>query len=207
MTEHLKINNLKTGDILLFSGSLSLFNPITWVDKFVELFTHSPYSHIGMVLKDPTWINPNMTGLYLWESNYEGTPDPQDGEVKLGVQITPLEEIVNLRFQKIYVRQLFDDEQKLTTTVLEKIHKIVYEKPYDFNPIDWLAAYLRVDVIEPKTNRYFCSALVACIYTEAGILDKKTNWTLVRPSDFSETDTTHLSWSDKSHLEGLFEIK
>ena len=201
----MEINNLKTGDILLLSGSIS-FNPITWVDKFVEFFTSSPYSHIGMILKDPTWINESMIGLYLWESNYEGTPDPQDGKIKLGVEITPLENILAERHQKIYVRQLCDSDKKLSIPLLQKIHKIIYEKPYDFNPIDWLAAYLRLDIVKPKTTRYFCSALVACIYTQAGILDKDTNWTIIRPSDFGPEDK-HLTWNEKCHLEGLFQIK
>lgn len=201
--ESFKINNLQTGDILLFSGLISWNNPITWVDKCVEFFTGTPYSHIGMILKDPTWINESMTGLYLWESNYEGTPDPQDNKVKLGVQVTPLEQILLERHQKIYVRRLINND-KLSIPVLEKIHKIVYEKPYDFNPIDWLAAYLRIDVVGIKSSRFFCSALVACIYCEAGIISKNTNWTIVRPSDFSDDN---LDWESDSHLEGLFQIK
>jgi len=202
----MEINNLNTGDILLFSGSLS-FNPITWVDKFVEVFTGSPYSHIGMILKDPTWIDESMIGLYLWESNWEGTPDPQDGKIKLGVQVTPLEQILSERHQKIYVSQLYNSENKLTIPILEKIHNIVYSKPYDFNPVDWLAAYLRKDIIGPTKNTFFCSALVACIYTEAGILDKHTDWTIIRPSDFDKAYGKHLEWNGECHLEGLFELK
>ena len=34
-----------------------------------------------------------LKGYYVWESGWEGTPDPQDGKVKFGVQITPFEEI------------------------------------------------------------------------------------------------------------------
>lgn len=196
--------NLKTGDLLLFVGELS-WNPKSWVDKLIQIFTFKPYSHIGMILKDPTWIDSKMIGLYLWESSYEGTPDPQDGKVKLGVQITPLENIIKEKKQLIYVRQLYGAE-KLTINILEKIHKIVYEKPYDFNPLDWLAAYIRYPLNgSPKTDRYFCSALIACIYTQAGILNKNTNWSLSRPSDFSEQDT-HLNWSENCRLEGLFQI-
>ena len=107
---------------------------------------------------------------------------------------------------RIWVRQLFDVENKLTIPVLKKIHKIVYEKPYDFNPIDWLSAYLRKNFEKRKESRFFCSALVACIYAESGIIDPNTNWTIVRPSDFDENDT-HLTWMGESHLEGLFQIE
>ena len=84
------IKNLKTGDILLVSSHLS-WNPISVFGLLIEWFTGRPYSHIGMILKDPTWIKPEMTGLYLWESSWHGTRDPQDDKIKLGVQITPLE--------------------------------------------------------------------------------------------------------------------
>lgn len=203
----LEINNLKTGDILLLSGKWS-WNPMNWIDKIVEFWTGSPYSHCGMILKDPTWINPSMTGLYLWESNYEGTPDPQDDKVKLGVQITPIDIVLKGRHQSIFVRQLFGYKDKLTIPILQKIHKIVYEKPYDLNLIDWLSAYLRKSFEKPKDSRFFCSALLGCIYTEAGLLDKNTNWTLLRPCDFDEINYgKHLNWEGDSHLEGLFEIK
>lgn len=198
--------NLKTGDILLFSAQWS-WNPLNIFGKLIEFFTHKPYSHVGMILKDPTWINPSMTGLYLWESSYEGIPDPQDGKIKLGIEVTPLNIALQQRKEHLYVRQLFGAENKLTTQVLQKIHKIVYEKPYDFDPIDWLAAYLRTPINgNRKSTRFFCSAFVACIYTEAGIIDKNTDWSLVRPSDFDQGDN-HLNWCDDSHLEGLFQIE
>ena len=63
------IDNLKTGDILLYSAQLS-WNPMSWFGKLIEYVTKKPYSHVGIVLKDPTWIKPDMKGLYLWESSY-----------------------------------------------------------------------------------------------------------------------------------------
>ena len=196
--------NLKTGDVLLFSDEWS-WNPMNIFGKLIEIFTGKPYSHVGMILKDPTWIDPKMTGIYLWESSYEGIPDPQDGKIKIGIEITPIEKVMKTTKCKVYVRQLFGEE-KLTIPILEKIHKIVYSKPYDFDPIDWLAAYLRTPINgDRKTSRYFCSAFVACIYTEAEIIDKGTDWSLVRPSDFDEADK-HLKWDEGCYLEGLFQI-
>ena len=199
--------NLKTGDIMLFSDSINLLNPISWFGKLIEIFTGKPYSHVGMILKDPTWIKEDMKGLYLWESSFEGTRDPQDEHIKLGVMITPMERVLEMRKTKIYVKQLSDDAAtRLTVPIMEKIHKIVYDKPYDFDPIDWLAAYLRKGFVKRTEHRYFCSALVACIYTEAGILDENTNWTLVRPSDFDENPPKHLKWVSDYNLQGLIEI-
>ena len=51
-------------------------------------------------MKDPTFINPELKGIYVWESGWEGKPDPQDGFTKLGVQLTSLDTILsNLSYQ------------------------------------------------------------------------------------------------------------
>jgi len=36
-----------------------------------------------------------LEGLYIWESSWEDNPDPQDGKRKLGVQITPIKEVID----------------------------------------------------------------------------------------------------------------
>tara|TARA_Y100000817_G_scaffold37886_1_gene26087 strand:- start:34 stop:342 length:309 start_codon:yes stop_codon:yes gene_type:complete len=55
--------NLKTGDILLFSyQGNSIFS------SFIKYFTGSQITHVGMVLKDPVFIQPSLKGYYVWES-------------------------------------------------------------------------------------------------------------------------------------------
>lgn len=198
--------DLKTGDILLFAKHLT-WNPMSWFSKAIEIATRSPYSHVGMILKDPVWIKPDMKGIYLWESSYEGIPDPEDGQIKIGVEITPIEKVLETRHEAIYARKLICPKHKLSKSVLEKIHKITYEKPYDFNPFDWLAAYLRKPINGGRKNtRYFCSAFVACIYANSNIIDPNTDWSLIRPADFDVGDY-HLKWEDKCYLEGLYRLK
>ena len=82
------INNCKTGDILLFSTNC-------WYSKLIEFFTHSKFSHIAIILKDPIFINPKLKGLYILESGAEKKPSPEDENKKYGVQITKLEDILN----------------------------------------------------------------------------------------------------------------
>mgnify|MGYP003314684960 CR=1 FL=1 len=53
-----------------------------------------------MVLRDPTYIDPKLKGLYIWESSEEKNPDPQDGKKKIGVQITPLKELLDKNCSK-----------------------------------------------------------------------------------------------------------
>ena len=45
------------------------------------------------ILKDPVFIHPNLKGYYVWQSSWTGKLDPQDDEIKLGVQITPFDEV------------------------------------------------------------------------------------------------------------------
>ena len=110
--------NLQTGDLLLFTEKKNgLFGCFL---SMIQWGTHSNYTHIAMILKDPTWIKPEMTGLYLWESSWHGTRDPQDDKIKLGVQITPLEEVLNERRCTFYIRQLKVGREKLTVPILNE---------------------------------------------------------------------------------------
>lgn len=188
MTEY----NLKTGDILLFdfneSGFMGIFN------NLIKRFTKSDYSHIAMVLKDPSFIHPSLKGYYIWESSWEGKPDPQDGKIKLGVQITPFHEIYDkcvktnssITLRRVSNNSAFSEEN------LSEIHNVVYDKPYDIVPTDWIEAINRKDSHPQKTDRFWCSALIGYIYTQCGLLTNTTDWSILRPSDFS-TEENHCS--------------
>ena len=101
------MDQLETGDLLLFKNSShGWFGLFTFSIKY---FTNSNYSHIGMILKDPTFIHPSLKGIYVWESGWNGKPDPQDGKIKLGVQITPIREVLDYYRNNnghVYVRKL-----------------------------------------------------------------------------------------------------
>ena len=190
--------NLKTGDILLFDDRsktcLGCWN------RILKCYTHSRYSHVAMVLKDPSFIHPCLKGTFVWESSWQGTPDPQDGKVKLGVQITPLKEMIDsYGAQNVFVRKIEFDETLFSPERLSEVHKIVYDKPYDIVPTDWIEALFRKDAEPQKTDRFWCSALVGYIYTKCGILDANTDWSILRPSDFSLSGE-HLDFTSKAKL-------
>jgi len=190
--------DLKTGDLMLFdsnnTGFLKLFD---WV---IKTATRSNYNHIGVILKDPTYIKEGLKGLFLYESSWEGTPDPADGKIKLGVQITPLEEAIKNNKGKILIRKLKCDtnETYQTTFSPENILSVYKEsnaKPYDIHPKDWIEALFRLDTEPQKTGRFFCSALVGYVYTKLGILKPTTDWSILRPSDFSiEDENKHIDY-------------
>ena len=178
------MDTLKTGDLILFNGhNTGLLN---YFSSLIRFGTHSDYTHVGVILKDPTFINPVLKGLYVWESGYEGTSDPQDNKIKVGVQITPLFEMIqNFKGSTILFRKINCNFNCFTDENLKKVHEVVYNKPYDLVPKDWLEALVRKDIEPQKTDRFWCSALVGYIYTKCGILDEDTDWSILRPSDFS----------------------
>jgi len=184
------METLKTGDILLFDYTGGgLFGIFTYL---IKKFTHSKFSHIGMVVKDPVFLNNSLKGLYLWESSEEPHSDPQYDKKNIGVQITPLYEILNeyKNNGNVYVRHINSNPKEnikyfFSDKQLEDVHKIVYDKPYDIVPRDWWEAHEQIDTDPQKTDRFWCSALVGYIYTKCGLLDETTDWSIMRPCDFS----------------------
>jgi len=204
-------NQFKTGDIILFNNN----HPFTTYDgiisSVVKYFTKSDWSHIGMIVKDPEFTDKKLEkGLYLWESNLELFPDSEDNKIKMAVQIVPLREMVN-HFKGIAVwRKLDCGDVHITNDKLKEIHKLVHGKPYDANPIDWIEAYLEHSACPRKVNTFFCSALVARIYSFLHLIDPKINWSVVRPSSFSKEnidDKTHINLINNAKLLDDVEIK
>jgi hypothetical protein len=197
---------MKTGDLLLFSyNGGGFFGCFT---ECIKKCTHSKFSHIGMIIKDPTFIDPTLKGIYVWESSWNGTPDPQDGKIKLGVQLTHIEKLIN-EYKKtnsqIYLREVNYSENPFQTKTLKEIHDTVYDKPYDIVPLDWIEALFRLDTEPQKTSRFWCSALVGYIYTKCGILDINTDWSVLRASDFSVSQE-HLKFNKGFSLENQHRI-
>ena len=68
---------------------------------------------------------------------------------------------------------------------MQDIHSVVYDKPYDIVPKDWIEAFFKKDDHPQKTDRFWCSALVGYIYTRVGVLTPETDWSMLTPNDFS----------------------
>jgi hypothetical protein len=184
------VKNLDTGDIILYQTSF-------WYSRVIEYFTKSPYSHISIVLKSPTWLDDKLTeDYYLLESGAEVFPDADTGEMIFGVQIAPLKKVYDEYRNKNYGHLYY---RKLTTTIpmdeiqnkIKEAYGLLKGKPYDVDPCDWLAAYhdenKPLDDISgyQKTNCFWCSALVSFVYSMVGFLQKPIPWTIITPNDFS----------------------
>lgn len=192
----LSLDDLGSGDVLLFvEHPTNLFYRI--LDAGIRWVTGSAYSHAAVVVRDPTWMHPDLRGLYVWESTYDGDPDPQDGRIKFGVQLTPVETYTR-RFSEtvtIYARVLgpegrrnFQDAERL-----RQVHTEVYDKPYDWFPVDWARALLREGPNRLR-SRFWCSAFVAYVHTRLRSLAPTTNWSEVRPQDLSSSSGGFLKW-------------
>ena len=184
---------LDTGDILLFRGN-------SWISRILEYFGQSAYSHVGMILKNPKYIHPDLPdGLYLLESSSNNTPDVEDGRFKIGVQIHRLEDIVH-EFPKgsIYARYMDCIRDEAFYHRLVAIHTEVHNKPYDLNPFDWIRA--EWNIVHPfsispsyqHTDSFWCSALLCYLYSKLDCLERDVDWSIIAPREFSSEEGTLL---------------
>jgi len=175
---------LNTGDILLVCNNSK--NWFLWCyDKLIQFFTKSKYTHTVMVLKNPTFINKNLLGTYVYESGTEICFDAEDEEKKTGVQLTTLKVFLNDDSQSIYVRKLLRGRELITIKNLIRLHDSTHNKLYDFFPQDLLDAALKGDRNYQNKNRFFCSALVCYCLVVLGFLPAHTNWSNCTPADLS----------------------
>ena len=180
--------NFETGDILLFEH-LNQYNSFSdyiynFIDNTIKKLTNSKYNHVGIIVKNPPW-NKKLKGYYFLESNSENIKDVEDHKKKFGVQLVPLEFILKEKYNNLYLRKLNCIRDKKFDEKLIDIHKVIHNKPYDLNIIDWIKAGLNIDnnkdKTEHKTNKFWCSALVSFIYCKLGFLDNNIPWSVISP--------------------------
>jgi cell wall-associated NlpC family hydrolase len=185
----------KTGDLLLVHGTDNCLSNV------IEYFTGSDYSHVAMIIKDPTFLEGGpREGLFVIESGIEESHDVEDNKIKLGVQVQELDKVLEEWEGDIFYRLLDCDRSDPFCNKLEEIHRDVHDKPYDLLPLDWIRSEFDIERSYEKTHRtntFWCSALVAYIYAKLGLIDEETAWTLVRPKDFG----TKFGYGDESRVE------
>lgn len=165
-------SNLKTGDIVLFSGR-------AWLSRIIQIGTRSPWSHIGIVVRftDP------FDFVALWES-----------DITLGgVQLTNLSARVKSYKGNVAIRHLEgvtlgNDEIKILHNVREELKL----RPYQVNKFEmiravydkglWLAKAQKKDI-----SSLFCSELTAETLQRIGILNPNLSSNEFTPGDFDES--------------------
>jgi len=199
------INTLKTGDVVFFHTIGVL------VSMFFQQVQPSRFNHCGIVLRDPTWLQSNLTGLYFLDSNDNlNVPDamPQPDGGRFGVHIRPLLPVFEslTSMSEVHVRKC---TVTISTNQLQSIiTPEIRDATYDFNPLHWLAAkswIVQSDYMWPIpwsvyalpinrcTDAFTCSALIAYIFTQLGYLPSNLPWSIVSPKLLSG-ETKELPW-------------
>ncbi len=176
------INTCQTGDLLLYSSK-------KWYSYFIELAGWSKYSHVSIIIRDPTWINPEFKGLYIFESGIENVNDVINNEHICGVQLVKLEDALKYYENGIngnvyYIKNNFERTDDFNTNLKHIIIKND-DKPYDINILDWIGAKFNLRIVHRNTIRFFCSALVGYVFTQLNLLPSDTDWTIIPPKAYS----------------------
>jgi hypothetical protein len=115
----------------------------------------------------------NILKYFFYKSN-QPQPQPQSTDIES-----------NQVSLDTCIHQPYHTGNPFTHEKMKEIHDSVFNKPYDIVVRDWIEAYCKKDPDPQKISRFWCSALAAYIYTKVGLLDEKTDWSIIRPSFFS----------------------
>lgn len=211
---------LMTGDIVLFSGANSIISDV------VELALSSKWSHVGIVIKNPDFCVDigEKDGLYILNSDGMYGIDIETGKTRIGVQIVDLKQKINDYCGTVIVRQLmspFDRtefENLRRNEMLKQPYRSIFEKSYDYLPTDLLITFLNAhgytfanDLIDLRhLDHVFCSALVAYLFSNIGIMDTRIKWSICTPQYFAQNIDSQFMFEKKEsdyYLEHAIELK
>jgi len=90
--------------------------------------------------------------------------------------------------RKTFVRRLEPPLTQVEESAFWRLALSLDRRPYDLNPSDWEKALGRLEgrqESEQQSRSFWCSALVAYLFVELGLLDKSVPWTLVAPHEWA----------------------
>ena len=152
--------------------------------NFINPF-HFLKNTLSYVYTGYSFITRNIYNLYN-PNRYLSLPYTSQSLASPSSSSSSLSSLPLLSQHNIRVHQLrHHTSNPFTNEILEEIHKIDYNKTYDIIIRDWIEAYFKNDPHPQKISRFWCSALVAFIYTKVGLFDSSLDWSIIRPSFFS----------------------
>jgi len=171
-------NELKTGDVVLFSGK-GAFSDI------IKLGSLSKWSHVGMILNLPEY-----DFLTVWESTtLSDVTDLTSGIRRKGVQLVPLSSRVQKYGGNIAVRQLKGGDLPLNAVgKLMKLRSELRGKEYEQSKVELIKSAYDGPFghNSEDLSSIFCSELVAEAYQSLGLLTEEKPSNEYTPADFSE---------------------
>lgn len=172
---------LKTGDIVLFSGKGG-------VSEWIKWFTRSDYSHVGMVLRIP-----KFEIVLLWESTTLcNVKDVEAGRELQGVQLVPLSDRVKKYSGDIAIRRLdygdAENDMEKMVYALEQKRTELKRRPYEEKIRELIRSAYDGPLGEntEDLSSVFCSELVAEAYQAMGLLPQDIPSNEYTPADFSK---------------------
>lgn len=173
-------DELRTGDIVLYSGSAA-------ISTVIKLATSNRWSHVGMVV-----YLPDCRLVSVWESTKQGTRlrDLDSGQVRKGVQLVPLSDRLITYRGSVAVRRLQDaDLQEGVYSRLWRLREDLRTRPYEKDKIELLKAAYDGPFgrNEEDLSSVFCSELVAEAYQALGLLGSRRPSNEYVPADFSSS--------------------
>ncbi|MBA1147110.1 hypothetical protein H0Z60_08545 [Ectothiorhodospiraceae bacterium WFHF3C12] len=179
-------SELKTGDLILFSGKGAVSN-------LIKLFSGGKWSHVGMVLRMPAFDD----AVLLWESTTLGDIDHFEFDKPTkGVQLVPLSQRLSTYRGEASWRQLSKPLGDDMVKALAQRRKELSRRPYERNEIELLrAAWDRVGGTSggEDLSSVFCSELVAEAYQAVGLLEEY-------PKGLPSNEYTPIDFSDQRGL-------
>ncbi len=178
---------VQTGDILFVRGEEN-----SAIDEIIMSVTHSPYSHVAMVVVDPWWDS-NLKGTYVIQSDMMATRSSESGENVAGVSLSPMSDLHNA---KVDIRRL-SGVSRTTDQFRQhftRVHAQVHNVPYDTSILDWVwggLSHLGFTCFRNTRHStdFWCSALVSYIYVQMGWLPETVNWSNMAPQDLVTCET------------------
>jgi len=188
MRSTLDEKELKTGDLVLFSG-------IDPYSRLVKVGTSSRWSHVGIIVNTPEY-----DFLTMWESSIrEDTVDVEINAHREGVRLVSFLERVRAFEGDISIRRLQGDtlnKQNLLRLML--LREELRGRAYERNKFELIRASNERAFCnkEEDLSSLFCSELVAEAYQRLGLLTEE------KPSnDYAPVDFSH---DRMQSLQGMF---
>ena len=167
--------NLKTGDLVLFSGKGR-------ISRLIQFGTASKWSHVGMVV-----VLPEFDFVLLWESTtLSSLRDIVSGKARKGVQLVALSERLRTYDGTAAVCTLKGAHLAAgDMRALAHFRREVRGRPYEQSKLELLfSVFRRWCGLGEDLSSLFCSELVGEAYQRMGLLPPGVPSNSYTPADF-----------------------
>jgi len=168
--------NLRTGDIVLFSGKGG-------ISEWIKFGSFSRWSHVGLVVQVDEW---DMA--LLWESTtLSSIADLESGEKRQGVQLVPLSARIAAYDGEAAVRHIKLPLTDIQRNALRDFREAMKGRAYEASKMQLVRSLF--DQFGPENvtdlSSLFCSEMVAEALMRMGLLDPSLPSNEYTPKDLS----------------------